>query len=204
MKLLSTHNQGFTLLEVMLVVVVIGVMAALAGLAIGGNQERKFQQEVVRLQQLINHANDQVLFQQQTWGLEFIDNGYRFLQLDTHQLNWNEVTKTPFAAHTLEQDLEFTLSTGDNTQAQFDSTTSNEEKHNGNQIASNLEAVLREERKDKSNTDNDQSPQIVLLPNGELSSFRLLLQLTSAPNVRHALSSDGFSRVIHQVNPRDD
>ncbi len=173
-------------------VVVIGVMAAVATLAIGGNHQRSFQQEVSRLQQQLNLAQDHVLFEQQIWGVEFGDQGYRFLQLDGQRQRWNEITEKPFAAQIFEQPIELKLEIAGSILTQLQSTFDEEAK-----TISTAPLPTAEQQ------DKNQHPQLVFLPSGENSAFELLLRLKQVPETQHLLASDGFSTVAHRINHHD-
>jgi len=69
--------RGFTLLEVIVVVFIIGLMATFASLSVGGG-DRYLQQEAQRLTGLVQLAAEEAIINAQGYGLEFNKLGYQF------------------------------------------------------------------------------------------------------------------------------
>jgi general secretion pathway protein H len=80
------HNpHGFTLLELLVTLVIIGIIVSLATLSLGNNEARQVQQEVDRLSALIELAKEEALFNAQELGISFWQNGYAFSHLEDQQ-----------------------------------------------------------------------------------------------------------------------
>jgi general secretion pathway protein H len=74
---------GFTLIEILVVVVILAVLAATVSLAISGaGGERQLQHEAERAQALITYACERAELTGRTIGLSFDTAGYRFSQFD--------------------------------------------------------------------------------------------------------------------------
>jgi len=69
--------RGFTLLEVIVVVFIIGLMATFASLSVGGG-DRYLQQEAQRLTGLVQLAGEEAIINGQEYGLAFNKTGYQF------------------------------------------------------------------------------------------------------------------------------
>ncbi len=76
----KTH-AGFTLLELLAVIVIIGIIISFASLSIGQNSSRIVQDEVERLHGLIQLAGEEAVLQGRELALEFDHDRYRFLEL---------------------------------------------------------------------------------------------------------------------------
>ena len=88
----STNNarqRGFTLIEILVVMLIAGILTAAALLSVrGGGEERLAREEIQRLDRLVALASDEAVYRRLELGLEFRREGYRFLV-------WNEETWAP-------------------------------------------------------------------------------------------------------------
>ncbi len=75
----KTH-AGFTLLELLAVIVIIGIIISFASLSIGQNSSRIVQDEAERLHGLIQLAGEEAVLQGRELALEFDHDRYRFLE----------------------------------------------------------------------------------------------------------------------------
>jgi general secretion pathway protein H len=87
---LKWRALGFTLLELLVTLVIIGIVVSLAMLSLGGNEEREAQETVDRLEALIELAKQEALFNAQELGLAFWQTGYAFYGLEGRQ--WAPLT----------------------------------------------------------------------------------------------------------------
>jgi len=72
---------GFTLLELLTVILIIGIIVSFAGLSVGVHGSRVVQDEAERLQGLIRIAGEEAVLQGRELALEFDRHAYRFLML---------------------------------------------------------------------------------------------------------------------------
>lgn len=73
--------RGFTLLELLLVLAVLGVLIGMAGLAPARNPQRLALQEAQLFLQFFEHVHEQAVLQGQTLGVHVDQHGYRLLRL---------------------------------------------------------------------------------------------------------------------------
>jgi general secretion pathway protein H len=164
----SRHNryqQGFTLLEILLVITIIAIMAGMATLAIGGSDTRLLQQEARRLQQVLLMAQDRAAFKHSNLGLQLTDDGYRFLRYSNQ--SWIEMDEKPFAPHQFELPLQLDL--------QLEGADLNLTSDDGDE--------------------DIPTPEILVLASGENSAFALELSVDDTRVRPWILHSDGFSSI---------
>jgi general secretion pathway protein H len=83
---------GFTLVELLVVLVVLGIAASLAVANLGSDERRDIQREAKRLAGALEHAAALAQWTSETLGVSAEGSGYRFWRRDTDD-HW-----TPFAA----------------------------------------------------------------------------------------------------------
>ena len=77
----AARCRGFTLLEVMVVVIIIGIVISFAVLSINSD-DKTLDEEARRLQALINLTSQEAILQSKELALQFNENGYEFLVFD--------------------------------------------------------------------------------------------------------------------------
>ena len=83
---------GFTLIEILVVVVIIGVLSAglLLSVSLTG-RDRDLEKESDRLLALMNYAREEAELQTREYGLIFQDDSYEFVAYDVHRAIWRSV-----------------------------------------------------------------------------------------------------------------
>ncbi|RKZ47108.1 MAG: type II secretion system protein GspH [Candidatus Parabeggiatoa sp. nov. 3] len=91
MPKLQTKTNGFTLIEIMVVMIIIGVILSFATLSIGdGGLAQKLEQEAQRLTALLKLAQTEAIMQAKEMGISFDNQGYRFYVLQAQK--WQPFT----------------------------------------------------------------------------------------------------------------
>ena len=84
---------GFTLIEVLVVVVLIGVLSAVALLSVGAvGRKDPLEDEARRLHALLLFAGEEALMQGRDLGLRLEPAGYRFLSYDPEAFLWEDLS----------------------------------------------------------------------------------------------------------------
>lgn len=148
---------GFTLIELMVVVVIIGVVITATLLSLGGpGRDSQLEQERDRLAALIDYVRERAAMQTVEYGLRCETGDYRFAMYDSRTGKWMEdPLDDSLRARTLPAGLEMSLSIEDR-------------------------AIVLPARTDAVRADapRDLTPQVMLFSSGDLTSFKLTLLRT--------------------------
>jgi general secretion pathway protein H len=86
------RSNGFTLIEILVVIVVIGIISTIVLLGLDNfREDRELQTEAKRIASLIELTSDEATFQGRNFGLRLMQNGYQFFEHDPLTGIWREV-----------------------------------------------------------------------------------------------------------------
>ncbi len=107
----SAAQRGFSLLELLVVVAIIGIFAGVVVLSMGAlGPDREIQSEVDRLRSMVGLLHEESLMQSRDYGVMFTTTGYRFYVYNYQQLEWAEVQGDKLLAeHALKPQLGLAL-----------------------------------------------------------------------------------------------
>jgi len=164
----STH-RGFTLIEVMVVVVLIGIIASLVQFNFAGKRpEDILQQESLRFAAIFEVAAEYGMLNNIELGLVIKKDSYQFLGYDGTQ--WTEIPEQDWQADvTLPEEVEISLELDDlpiEEPMLFDADTFKEKDEE------DFSLLSKEEQEKKI------IPQVYILSGGDLSPFSVTFRLT--------------------------
>ena len=157
------RERGFTLIEIMIVVVIIGLMAAGIVLSIGvTGRDTELEKESDRAISLIKYVREKAELQTREFGLYCGDHDYQFLTFDPRKQIWRPVDEDDaLRARKLPEGLRLRLIV----EGREVVLKAPDEKAKAKKSKEDLEKELR-----------DFHPHIMIFSNGDLTSFALTLE----------------------------
>ncbi len=150
MHRLRRSSAGFTLVEILVVVVIIGVVSAgiILSTNLAGGRDYELQKEGDRLEALMKYAREQAELQTREYGILFRDDGYMFVTYDVRRQLWRDVFEDD-ALHDRNLPGGLTI-----------------------KLSVDARAVVLTRPKDA----KDRTPQVILFSNGDLTTFEITLE----------------------------
>jgi len=107
----SRFAAGFTLVEILVVVVIVGTVVSIAMLSFGVlGTDRELQTEARRFASLVEMARDEAAMQSREFGIEIMTGAYRFVEYDGLAGRWADVPgDDTLRLRSLPEDEEFEL-----------------------------------------------------------------------------------------------
>jgi len=166
LRAMARRQHGFTLIEIMVVVAIIGLVTAVVLIKFAGNnRDTELENEAQRLEVLLGYAREQAELQTRDFGLRFTEHAYEFVVFDVIQDKWRPVDEDDaLRERPLPDDIEPLVAV--------------EGRH----------IVLYPKKAD---TDLDEfTPQIMVFANGDLSTFEVALHREGAENRARIYTTD--------------
>ncbi len=170
------RGSGFTLIEILVVVVIMGIISAIVVLGLGNlGDDRDLRTEARRMSTLIEMASDEATLQGRDFGLELMQGGYRFVEFDPLSEQWSEVIGDDLMRpRRLAEGTEFDLVLEDK------------------RVLLKLDAAETQKSDDDDNRDlsDDYLPHVLVLSSGDITPFvleiyrnsdRASIQLSATP-----------------------
>lgn len=193
---------GFTLIEMLVVLVFLALFSSMVIISIGDNFEREMRAEAERLQGLLMATSDEAVYSSSEFGFYLSNKGYVVLRYDSLANGWSPLNKKPFLPHELPEGMKMHWSiegfaspindedTGAGNISDFGFTAEDQDSDN---IFDPQSDSFGEQEKN-SNILNLQ-PQIFTLSSGEVTVFSITLSAIdlAAQRGEFIISSDGFS-----------
>jgi len=173
------HSAGFTLLELMVVLVLIGIITSFAVLSLrGDNISELMEQETRRLATLLELAGDEAVLRGEELAVNFTEDGYEFLVREEGRWQASKDDEL-LKAYTLEADIELRL-----------------EVEGEPPELSDIAAQQDEDSED--DDEEDLTPQVYILSSGEMTPFTVIF-MSLQSNYRYHLTVSLLGKVTWEV-----
>jgi len=192
---LPRSENGFTLIEILVVIFLVGIMVSVVVLSIGGNDDKDLRNEILRLKQVMLMAQEEAVLSQKQLAIRFSPHGYEFNVL------------RPVTTETSTEE----------TNVQGTPTTVTENKWEEiDQPKHLLPHKIREEYKFKLmqeginiplDEDENEGRRIILANSGEMTAFELYLRHSEMDLSFHLVGSpmgDLFIEELEELDPNLD
>jgi general secretion pathway protein H len=146
----ARREQGFSLMEMLVVLILIAVVGGLTMLSLSSSSERRTKEETERLQQVMQLAADEAVMEGTEMGAYLTPQSYEFLRFDATKRQWQPLTDAAFAPHALPGGVTLALTLGQGT-IKLPTAKDNQEHH----------------------------PALLFLSTGEMTAFRVVLSAPS-------------------------
>ena len=177
MRLRPVDQAGFTLLEIMVVVMLMGLLTAV--LVSQGNwtsDDRQLEEEAARLEDTLALLNERSLFSGQLLALRLQTTGWTPLAYDRIEGDFLPVDDTALKAHRLPPSLELVWELDDLGEDQARLSDVAETLVQDDVMAGTGEGLLDGEEGDESDQDDEVFPQVFFFPSGEVSPLTVTLR----------------------------
>ena len=177
-RLLTTPSKarGFTLIEILVVIVILSIGVGVVAVNFSaGSLDKKAEEEVIRLQQLLRFAHQQSVVRAEEYGIRFYTTGYRFMKYDEENQQWSDIQRDRLLrSRNLAEPLELNLYI-DQLSVDIPDSTDDDPKPDKKQNA----AEESTQRRTISSTDADTvRPHVFMLSSAELTPpFELLIRV---------------------------
>jgi general secretion pathway protein H len=167
---LAGKGRGFTLLEVMVVLVLIGIIFSFAVLSVSRNdQDEVMKRETRRLATLIDMANNEAVIRGQELAIHFTEDAYAFLVLQIE--GWQELPDDPLLKpHKLPAGFSVRI-----------------------EVEGDPPGLGKKDKEDKK-ADDTLTPQVYILSSGEMTPFSATLQAENS-RVRYHLTASMLGKL---------
>jgi general secretion pathway protein H len=183
--------RGFTLIEILVVVTIIGIIISAVTLAVGPSRLEILKQETRRLAALIQLSQEEAILQSRDLGLAFWKNGYTFYELEIDSLTWHKIEKDrSLRSYTLPDNMQAQL-----TLEGIDIIMA---------VVEQEAAVEEEEEKEEDEKKEKQKPHVFILSSGEMSPFKLRFNFPDKISEYFEINADVLGELTLSDSTKDE
>jgi len=113
-------DRGFTLIEILIVMIIISIVSSIAVLSIHSNPAKQYETLSKQLVNLIQLAEQEAMLRPATIGIKFNENDFQFYQFDAEKNRWFPIQKGVLKLHRLPSNTHITVKIHDEAVAMSD------------------------------------------------------------------------------------
>jgi len=166
---LKIRQTGFTLIEIMVVVVIVAIMSTAVVPMMTKNANDILEEQADRFVALVNLAQDEAILQSRQLGLKVEAEGYSFLQRSDDGDNWLPFTEGPFRSRTVSSGTKSAL------------------------YVEEVDIFLAKESLDEEGN-KKVKPQVFLLSSGEITPFSYEFSFATGSRIKVTFDAIGNSK----------
>ena len=107
MRKILNESKGFTLIEILVVLLIISIIASVSLFSISNNSKVILKNESKRFVVLVQLAIEQALLKNETYGIHISASGYDFYEYSKN--TWHPLNAKPFKKHTVDENISIQL-----------------------------------------------------------------------------------------------
>lgn len=185
-------NRGFSLIEVLVVLVILGLFVGMVVLSIGDTLSRKIRSEGERFQSILMAATDEAIFSGSEFGFLLKEDGYQLLRFDPIAQGWTALPDKVYQMYTFDSSIVIDWKIDGFSRPDGDKWEEGDSDQFG--FGNDTSALA-----DQIDSDDAEivalTPQLLVLSSGEISVFTV--EFSAAENINNPvlvrIDSDGFS-----------
>lgn len=175
------RQTGFTMIEIMVVLVVVGLLASLAIVNLGGGREqREMTSKIRELYVLMQTASEQAILNNEELGLVIDERGYRFVVYDELEREWESESERLFQGREFPEWMSVTLFTEDDIPRLASGNDEDEDEDDERRL----------------------EPDLMFYSSGETTAFELEFLAVHSSDEVYRLVADGLNE-IEMKTPSD-
>lgn len=186
-----SYFSGFSLIELMIVLIIIGFLSSFIVISLGDNFVRELRNEAEKLQKIIIAGSEEAIFSGSELAIDLDNNRYSLVKLDPLSGSWSPFNFQSFDYYKLPKSMEIVW----NIEGFYDQNTNKSVSYDDEFFGINTVQNREIESSISNSNQTIITPDILLMSSGEVSVFEIFFIASDIEDTETIirLKSDGFS-----------